>query len=464
MPFIPHTDDDIKQMLAEIGVTSIEQLFDEIPASLKISSLPDISEGMSEMEMARLMQERAKKDEAGLCFIGAGAYEHYIPAAVWDIVGRGEFYSPYAPYQAEASQGTLQLLYEYQSMMVKLTGLDVSNASLYDGASALAQAVLMAVRCHTKSKTKRILIPKTVHPVYRQTVKSIVQQQNIQVEELPYSLENGRLQLETLSSWQNQDITALIIPQPNFFGTLEEVDQLTDWAHQQGALVIAVTNPVAMAMLKEPGSWGQPGADIVCGEAQPLGIPLASGGPYLGFICCKQEFVRQMPGKIIGRTVDIEGKEAFALTLQAREQHIRRSKATSNLCTAQVLLAIAATIHMSLLGPKGLRQVAANCHQNATKLQAKLLKIKGVNQVFHNVFFHEFVLRFEQPVQEILTALAEAGIQGGYSLTQDYPELGECLLICATETKSEKDLQTYYDALAAILNRQNQNVTVGIDA
>lgn len=460
MPFIPHTDADIKQMLAEIGVDSIEQLFDEIPASLKVSSLPNIPEGISEMEVGRLMQERAAKDQAGLCFIGAGSYEHHIPAVVWDIVGRGEFYSPYAPYQAEASQGTLQLLYEYQTMMVNLTGMEVSNASLYDGASALAQAALMAVRC-TNAKTKRILIPKTVHPTYRQTVKAIVHNQKIQVEELDYSIAEGKILPASLTA-NKQEVTALVIPQPNFFGVLEEVDQLTDWAHQQGILVIAVVNPMSLALLKEPGKWGQKGADIVCGEAQPLGIPMASGGPYLGFICCKQELVRNMPGKIIGRTVDLDGKQAFALTLQAREQHIRRSKATSNLCTAQVLLAMAATIYMSLLGAEGLRRVAAACHENALALHKKLTAVAGIENIFHSPFFHEFVVRLNQPVKNVLEMLAEQGIQGGYDLSQAYPELGQSLLVCATETKLEKDLQLYQDKLTEIL--KSKKIKIESDA
>lgn len=464
MPFIPHTDNDIKEMLKEIGIGSIEQLFDEIPASLKITSLKNIPEGITEMEMTRVMQEHAAKDQAGLCFIGAGAYEHHIPAVVWDLVGRGEFYSPYAPYQAEASQGTLQLLYEYQTMMVNLTGMQVSNASLYDGASGLAQAALMAVRCNTKSKSKRILIPKTVHPTYRKTVQAIVHNQNIKVDELDYSIKEGKINVSSLSAWDNQDITALVIPQPNFFGTLEDVDELTIWAQQRNILVIAVVNPMSLALLKAPGSWGEKGADIVCGEAQPFGIPLASGGPYLGFICCKQEFVRNMPGKIVGRSVDLEGKEAFTLTLQAREQHIRRSKATSNLCTAQVLLAMAATIYMSLVGPEGMRRVAAASHHNTIKLLELLSQIKGVTQVFPGPIFNEFVLQLNQPVAEVLEALGNVGIQGGYNLTKDYPELGEALLVCATETKLDNDLREYQKQLMQIIEmsavKKNSSATV----
>ncbi len=337
MPFIPHTDEDIQQMLDTIGVSSIDDLFDEIPASLRNDSLKIVPEQATEMEVSRLMHARAAQDGQPLCFMGAGAYDHHIPSAVWELTTRGEFYTAYTPYQAEASQGTLQLLYEYQTMMASLNGLDVSNASLYDGASALAEAVLMAVRANRKSKSKRILMPRTVHPDYRKTVTTIVAKQGITLELIDYDRKSGAVDAAALPA-DPGDFAALVIPQPNFFGVLEDVDALTDWAHQHKALVIGVVNPIALAVLKPPGEWGTEGADIACGEGQPLGIPMSSGGPYYGFMCCKQVYVRQMPGRIIGRTVDLEGKPGFTLTLQAREQHIRRSKATSNICTNQVVI------------------------------------------------------------------------------------------------------------------------------
>jgi glycine dehydrogenase subunit 1 len=352
MPFIPHTEEDIRAMLAVMNVASIEDLFDEIPESLRHASLTDIPQGLTEMELSRLMRERAKLDSGLLCFIGAGAYEHHIPAAVWDVASRGEYLTAYTPYQAEASQGTLQLLYEYQTMMASLMGLDVSNASLYDGASALAEAVLMAVRANRTNKSERVLIPRTLHPHYRQVVQAIVAQQGIEIIEIPFDASTGCINLASLEKFAG-DVTALVIPQPNFFGLLEDVDALTNWAHQQNALAIGIVNPLATALLKAPGQWGQKGADIAAGEGQPLGVPMASGGPYYGFLCCKQEFVRQLPGRIVGRTVDLEGKQGFVLTLQAREQHIRRAKATSNICTNQGLLVTASTIFMSLMGPKG---------------------------------------------------------------------------------------------------------------
>lgn len=455
MPFIPHTTQDIDQMLAAIGVNSIDDLFSEIPADLRKSFLHDIPEGYSELEITRLMQARAKQDEINLSFIGAGAYEHHIPAAIFDLLSRGEFLTAYTPYQAEASQGSLQLIYEYQTMMANLTGMDVSNASLYDGASALAEAVLMAVRLNSKN-FKKILIPKTVHPAYRRVVQSIVKHQGIELTEVDFDKKYGTTTIEVLNKMNTKEFAALVIPQPNFFGCLEEVDQLTHWAHGQGALVIALVNPISLALLKAPGAWGDTGADIVCGEGQALGVPLSSGGPYFGFLCCKQTYVRQMPGRIVGQTVDLDGKRGFTLTLQAREQHIRRSKATSNICTNQGLMVVAATIYMSLLGAEGMRRVSAASHHNAVELLSKLSSIKGVKKVFDRPVFHEFVLKFDQPVSSILNALAEQNIQSGYDLSHDYPELGNCLLVCVTETKTSEDLDKFQHALKRVIQNSQK--------
>lgn len=449
MPFIPHTEEEVRDMLEAIGVSHIEDLFDEIPPALRSGGLEHVPEGIGEMELGRLMRERAEQDSYSLCFAGAGAYEHHIPAAVWEITTRGEFYSAYTPYQAEASQGTLQLLYEYQTMMTRLTGMDVSNASLYDGASALAEAVLMAVRANRKSRTKRILMPRTVHPTYRKVAHTIVHNQGIVLEELDYDRQGGQIDPASLPT-DPGDATALVIPQPNFFGVLEEVHALTDWAHQHNMLVIAVVNPVSLGILGPPGEWGERGADIVCGDGQPLGVPLASGGPYFGFMCCRRDYVRQMPGRIIGRTTDLEGKPGFTLTLQAREQHIRRSKATSNICTNQGLLVTAATIHMALLGPRGLERVAAASHANTRELIDKLAKVPGVRRVFDRPYFHEALFQLDQPVDEVLSALSAQGIIGGVSLADDYPELGNCLLVCATETRTATDIDTYIEALQHI--------------
>jgi len=452
MPFIPHTQDEINEMLRTIGVDSIEQLFDEIPKAIRQEQLDRVPERISEMEVQRLMRARARNDQTSMCFLGAGAYEHHIPAAVWEITTRGEYYTAYTPYQAEASQGTLQLLYEFQTMITQLTALDVSNASLYEGASALAEAVLMAVRANRKSKTKRILMPRTVHPVYRKVVHSIVKNQGITIEELAFDPRGGNQDPATLPK-EPGDFTALVIPQPNFFGVLEEVDALTDWAHQHNALVIASVNPTSLALLKPPGEWGNSGADIACGEGQPLGIPLSSGGPYFGFMCCKIDLVRQMPGRIIGKTTDLDGKTGFTLTLQAREQHIRRSKATSNICTNQGLMTTAATIYMSLLGPQGLTSVAAHSHANTMLLKQKLTALDGVTAIFTRPEFHETALRLTKPAHDVISALAQQGIVAGYDLTRDYPELENGLLVCATETKTEQDLDVYSKALSEVLHK-----------
>jgi glycine dehydrogenase subunit 1 len=450
MAFIPHTPADVEAMLATIGVGSIEQLFDEIPASLRVKSLDGVPVGLNEMQIGRLMSERAQADGRPLCFIGAGAYEHHIPAAVWAVTTRGEFYSAYTPYQAEASQGTLQLIYEYQTMMASLTGMEVSNASLYDGASAVAEGCLMAVRANRKSKSLRILVPRTVNPQYRRVAVATAGNQGLRFEDVPYTPDGGVTPLDALKKYDGEDVTALVIQQPNFFGQLEDVDALTDWAHAHGIFVIAVVNPTSLALLKPPGEWGSSGkgADIVVGDGQPLGVPLSSGGPYFGFMTTRMEYVRQMPGRIVGRTVDVSGREGFTLTLQAREQHIRRAKATSNICTNQGLLVTAATIYMSLMGPAGLERTAAASHASTKELVGALTAVKGVRRAFAGPYFHESVLLFDRPVAPILTSLASRGILGGLDLSELYPELGYALLVCATETKTKSDIDSFVTALA----------------
>ena len=451
MAFIPHTREDVQAMLVAIGASSIEQLFDEIPVNLRLAGLAGVPEALSEMEIGRLMSERARLDGRPLCFIGAGAYEHHIPAAVWAVTTRGEFYSAYTPYQAEASQGTLQLLYEYQTMMASLTGLAVSNASLYDGASAMGEACLMAVRANRRSRSQRILLPTTVNPHYRRTAAAVAGNQGLVFEELPYCTEEGCIPPGALERYDGQDITALVIQQPNFFGRLEDVDALCDWAHARNILVVAVVNPTSLALLKPPGQWGSKGADIAVGEGQPLGVPLSSGGPYFGFMTARMEHVRQMPGRIVGRTVDAAGRAGFTLTLQAREQHIRRAKATSNICTNQGLLVTAATVYLSLMGPAGLERVAAASHARTRELIGALTRIPGVRRLFRGPAFHEEAIALDRPAAAVLEKLAARGILGGLDLNEHYPELGPALLVCATETKTSADIECYANALAECL-------------
>jgi len=455
MPFIPHTRGDVRRMLDTLndgaGADTLDTLFDEIPAAIRCQPLTGVPDGLSEMDVTRLMHERSEQDAGALCFIGAGAYEHHIPAAVWDLASRGEFLTAYTPYQAEASQGTLQVIYEFQSMMAHLTAMDASNASVYDGASGLAEAVLMAIRANKKSKSRRILMPRTVSPLYRAAVRAIVEGQDIELIELDYHRQGGHIDPASLKAYEGEDFAALVIPQPNFFGVLEDVDLLTDWAHAHDMLVIACVNPLALTLFAPPGDWGATGADIVVGEAQPFGIPLSSGGPYCGFMCCKMEFIRQMPGRIIGRTVDLEGKPGFALTLQAREQHIRRAKATSNICTNQGLAMTASTIYLSLLGAEGLERVALASHKNIRELAQATSKVGGVTRVFNRTVFHEKVLALPTPVAPVLARMAKLGVLGGFDLSADYPELGNALLVCTTETKNANDIQRYADALAHAL-------------
>jgi glycine dehydrogenase subunit 1 len=440
-------------MLAIVGVGDTAMLFDEIPDDLRIDSFPSLppgltTEGLTEAEITALMRARASRDGQAVSFIGAGAYEHYIPAAVWDIATRGEFYSAYTPYQAEASQGTLQLIYEYQSMMAALTGLDVSNASLYDGATAFAEACLMAVRGNRKSRSKRILVSQGINPVYREVARNIVAGQDIELVELP--LVDGRTDVQALDQYDGEDFAAVCLQQPTFLGTIEEPDSIANWAHARNQVMIGVCNPLSLAILRPPGEWGEAGADIACGEGQPLGIPVSSGGPYFGYVVCRTALMRQMPGRIVGRTVDLDGKRGFTLTMQAREQHIRRSKATSNICTNQGLMVTAATIHMSLMGSEGLRRTALKCHANTVELANGLAAIPGVSLAFEQ-FFHEAVLTFDHPVGPLIETLAENNILAGVDLSAHYPELGNALLVCATEVRTSEQISAYVEVMKSTL-------------
>ena len=449
MPYIPHSDQDIQHILKTIGINKITDLFDEIPPELA-PPIDDqfIKTGLSEPAISRLIHQR-RPPLNYYNFIGAGAYEHHIPAAISGSISRGEFYSAYTPYQAEASQGGLQVIYEYQSMMTKLMAMEVSNASLYDGATAIAEAALMACRIKHKQQPC-VMVPNNLHPSYRAVLNTILGQQDIEIIDIDYT-DDGLINTEQFSS-DCPRAAAVIIPQLNFFGHLEPVNELTDIAHGDNTLVIAVVNPMTCASLIPPGEWGEQGADIACGEGQPLGIPLAGGGPYFGLLCTKKQFIRQLPGRIVAQTVDTDGKQCFTLTLQAREQHIRRGKATSNICTNQGLMVTAACIYLQLMGSTGLQQTTEKCHDNTQLLINKLTAINGVERVFSSPFWQETVIRFNNhSVQSVLTTLETLGIQAGFNLTPHYPELGECLLVCATETKTPADIDYYVNHLTATL-------------
>ncbi|MES2661870.1 MAG: aminomethyl-transferring glycine dehydrogenase subunit GcvPA [Pseudomonadota bacterium] len=451
MSYIPHTTHEIEQMLEEIGVSSTEDLFDEIPNSLRCDHF-NLGAGLNEYQVLRLCGERAKPQQNKLNFIGAGAYEHSIPAAVWDVVGRGEWMTAYTPYQAEASQGTLQLIFEFQTMITQLTGMEVANASLYDGATALAEAVLMAVRSSKQGK-RRILIPKSVHPHYREVVRVMTQWQGITLEDIDWDPITGQITNDLKAA--PEDALALVLPFPNAFGVLEEVHQWVDWAHDQNLMVIAVVNPMALALFEAPGHWGKTGADIVVGEGQPMGCPLSGGGPYFGFMCTRKSLVRHLPGRIVGRSHDLEGKVAYTLTLQAREQHIRRSKATSNICTNQGLAVSAATVFMSLLGNAGLREIAIASANNARALVAQLQPL-GIKPRFTAPYFYEVALQIpsqsEKTAIELSHAVTAQGVHAGLCLETWSKELDDCWLTAVTETKSAEDINTYVRAVENIMH------------
>ena len=450
MPFIPHTQSDIDAMLQAIGETSTAALFDEIPDDMRFKGELNLPDSLSEMALMRLMQQRARRDEVALNFVGAGAYEHHIPAAVWDLASRGEFMTAYTPYQAEASQGTLQLIYEFQTMISRLTGMEVANASVYDGASALAEAMLMAVRANKKNKSRLILVAGNLNPRYLKACQAIVKNQGLELRSVPFSSETGCIEWPVSDL---EDAAALAIAYPNFFGGLDAVDELTTLAHEQGALVIGVVNPTAMALLKPPGSWGEQGADIVVGDGQPLGIPLSSGGPYLGFMCCKKQIVRQMPGRIIGRTEDSDGTPGFTLTLQAREQHIRRGKATSNICTNQGLLVTAATIYMSLLGSQGLREVAVASHKGLAMLRSELAAV-GITPRFNGPCFHEQVFELPVAADAMVDALVRESVVPGLSLAFMGERFAHSLLINVTETKTEEDFANLVALMQSVVKAE----------
>ncbi len=451
MPYIPNTPDDVSYMLSALGVTDIEELFSEIPETVRLAEIEGLGSGLNESDMAAFMKQRARNDEGRICFTGAGAYDHYIPAPIGHLLQRGEFYSAYTPYQAEASQGTLQIIYEFQTLISRLMAMPIANASLYDGASALAEAVLMVVRSsHGKKRT--CLVPESLHPFYRQTLTSIVGQQDIHCVSVPFDEKTGLLNPDVLHHYAEDDACALIIGQPNGFGHLEAVDDLTDQAHKLGMAVIGVVNPLAMSVIKPPGQWGSAGADIACGDGQPLGLPLSSGGPYFGFLCAQKPYLRQIPGRIVGRTHDAEGRNGFVLTLQAREQHIRRARATSNICTNQGLMLMAATFYMALMGSEGMEKTMAASHIHTHDLRQRLCSIVGVEPVFDSPYMYETLIRLPIAPAPVLEALAAQNIEGGWNVEPFHPQLGHVILVCATEMRTHDHIERYHAALAALLN------------
>ena len=448
MSYTSLSEKDMKEMLSKIGISSVQELFDSIPENLILKEGLNVPDRLTEPELIRHFEALAQKNsfQKFLSFLGAGAYPHVIPSIVDYLSSRGEFISPYTPYQPEVSQGTLQIIYEFQTLICQLTGMDSANASLYDGASGAAEAVLMAHRIKSKPK---VLVARTIHPQYREVIETYTKNLDIYVQEISYS-ENGEVDLEDLKKKLGEGTSAVVLQSPNFFGVIEKLKDISDLAHRNQALSIAViTEPTSLGILESPGQLDM---DIVTGEGQSFGLPLSFGGPYLGFMACKKEFIRQVPGRIVGATKDTEGKRGFVLTLSTREQHIRREKATSNICTNQAWCALRATIFLEALGKKGLKELAWQNLQKAHYAVDRLTRLEGVHLKFDGAIFNEFVLQFEKPWKEIDRFLKDKGIIGGFGLEKVFPELTNCALFCVTEVHRKEDV----DRLVSVLEEAIQ--------
>lgn len=447
MSYIPNTDDDRKEMLASAGTasgrpTSFGELIDGIPVEARLGRLLNLPAPLSELDLKRellAISEQSRDPGRHISFLGGGAYDHFIPAVVNAVISRSEFLTSYTQYQAEMSQGMLQAIYEYQSMVCELTGMEVANASMYDGASAMAEAALMACRI---TKRKEIVVSATVHPHYRQVLKTYLS--GIEAPVVEVRLENGGVSLDALADAITDDTAAVIFQSPNFFGCIEDGEDIIKLARTKGALSVVVTDPISLGILKAPGEMG---ADIAVAEGQSLGNPLAYGGPYLGMFASRMEYIRQMPGRIVGRTTDNQGREGFCLTMQTREQHIRREKATSNICSNEALNALAATIYLACVGKAGLRAMAELCLQKAHYAESAICGMSGYGRAFDHPFFKEFVVKTSESPEIINARLLKDGIIGGLDIGTWYPELSGHMLFCCTEKRSRGDI----DRLVSLL-------------
>jgi len=444
--YLPHTHDDRCTILAAIGVEKVEQLFSDIPAQLLLNRPLQLPTAMSELELVTTMQRLAGTNvnlQEYTCFLGAGAYDHYIPSVIDHVIGRSEFYTAYTQYQPEISQGYLQALWEYQSMICQLTGMEVSNASMYDGGTALAEAAMMA--CSVTGRSE-VLVASTVHPHYRAVLTTYGMDRDYTITKLGYA--DGTVNREELAQLMSKNIAAVIIQSPNFFGCIEDVKKVADLAHAQGALLIVAVDPISLGLLEAPGILG---ADIVVGEGQAMGLSTGFGGPYLGFFAAAEKLMRKMPGRIVGQTVDLEGNRGFVLTLQAREQHIRREKATSNICSNEALCALTAAVYLSAVGKEGLRQVAELSLQKAHYAYRELTKLAGFTSVFTASYFKEFIIRCPKPIAQINEELLQEKMIGGLDLGIYYPELKNCMLLCVTEKRSQEDINRLVKKLGAMV-------------
>lgn len=446
MDYVPHTTEEILEMIHRLGLSSTEELFTPIPEELRSARI-DLTAPKTEMEIWQEMigwNSKLTKDRAEISFIGGGAYEHFIPAVVDEIISRGEFYTSYTPYQAEISQGTLQTIFEFQTMICELTGMDVANASIYDGASALAEAVLMAMRINGK---KNVLVPESLNPFYRQVISTYLGGSEEVIITIP-TTDSGTIDLNFIVDQLTDETSAVIVQNPNFFGCLEPVAEIGEILKDNSIVYIASVNPISLGLIAPPGEYG---AHIAVGEGQPLGIPLSFGGPYLGFFASKMEFIRRMPGRIVGETVDSKGHTGYVLTVQTREQHIRREKATSNICTNQALCALMASVYLASLGPNGLAEVGQLNWDTSHYLAHRLSEFPGIELRHTAPFFNEFVIRSPLPARSALEGLRVEGILGGLPLGQWFPERENEILVCCTETKSLEEIDRYVDAWKKVL-------------
>lgn len=446
MSYVPHTPSDRERMARTIGIEDMEELFCGVPESLRLPKPLNLPPALSEMELTRELSLAASKNRGAdhyTCFLGAGAYDHFIPSAVGHIVSRAEFYTSYTPYQAEISQGILQVIYEFQTMICSLTGMEVANASLYDAATAAAEAAIMALN---RSDRKRVLVSELVNPQYRAVVETYLSQGLAAFEVVGCS--EGATGRDELQDSLDDDTACLIVQYPNFVGTIEDISVYAEMCHRVGASLVVIADPIALGILKSPGILG---ADIVVGEGQSLGNPLNYGGPYLGFMAAREDYLRYIPGRISGATVDHEGNRGYVLTLQAREQHIRRERAHSNICTNQSLNALAATVYLSLMGKSGLRNVAELCLQKAHYLADRLSSVDGVSLVYDTPFFKEFVVRTPLPGDKVVAELRKQRILAGEPLGLHYSGMDDCLLVCVTEKRTRDEMDDFAKRLGEIL-------------
>jgi glycine dehydrogenase subunit 1 len=445
MSYIQNTTDDQRAMLEAIGVASIDELFSRIPPDIRLHRELNIQPALTELELidhlSALAQKNASANEKA-CFLGGGSYDHFIPSIVDYVAGRGELYTSYTPYQPEASQGNLQAFFEYQTLICQLTGMDVSNASLYDGGSAAAEAVLMAMSATGRSK--RVVTAASVHPEYREIISTYFI--SLGAELITVGAPDGTVSPNELAQVVTDDTACVLVQQPNFFGCIEQVEELARITHERGALLVVAVDPISLGVLKRPGEYG---ADIVVAEGQSLGTPMQFGGPYLGIMACREKFVRRMPGRIAGQTVDRRGKRCWVLTLQTREQHIRREKATSNICTNQGLFALRATVYLASMGPGGMREVASACLRKSRYAADRLVATGRFERAFDRPTFKEFVLRDkERNVNGFLAGALAAGCMAGIPLGRWYPELNDCLLVTVTEKRTKDQIDGLVHAIS----------------